>query len=216
MAGIVDLDLAEKEIDMVAYLRSTATILLVLIALPAWAAHDNNQYSDSAYNNDQYDYAKVVDVQPVTEIVQIPDERQVCRQVPVQTRVAEYRSPAPAVFGAILGGVIGNQLSRGHGHGHGRRYGHGHGHHNNRAVATVAGAAIGGAIATEIQYRKYPAKYYTGVTQVCSTETSWRSEERVTAWDVSWKYRGQIYHSRMDEPPGERIRVRINVAPVYP
>ncbi len=61
MAGIVDLDLAEKEIDMVAYLRSTAAIFLVLTTLPAWAGHDDNQYLDSAYDNDQYDHAKVVD-----------------------------------------------------------------------------------------------------------------------------------------------------------
>ena len=201
---------------MVANLRSSATILLVLTAFPVWAGQNDNHYSGSTYNNDQYDYAEVVAVQPVTEIVQIPDERQVCRQVPVQKRVVAYRSPAPVVFGAIVGGVIGNQLSRsrGHGRGHGRR--HGYRHHNNRAVATVAGAAIGGAIASEIQYRKYPTQYYTALTQVCNTQTSWHSEERVVAWDVSWKYRGQIYQSRMDEPPGERIKVRVNVDPVYP
>ena len=124
------------------------------------------------------------------------------------------------VFGAIVGGVIGNQLSRGrsydrgHGRGHGRR--HGYRQHNNRAAATIAGAAIGGAIASGIQYQKYPTQYYTGYTQVCNSQTSWHSEERVVAWDVSWKYRGQIYQSRMDEPPGERIRVRVNVDPVYP
>ncbi len=213
MAGIVDFELAEKEIDMVASLRSSAAVILVLTSLPAWGGHGDNRWSDSVYDNGQYEYAKVVDVQPVTEFVQIPDERQVCRQVPVSTRVAEYRSPAPAVFGAILGGIIGNQLSRGHGHG--RHHGHGYSYHNNRAVATVAGAAIGGAIATQIQYRKYPARYYTGVTQICNTETSWHGEERVVAWDVSWKYHGRIYHSRMDEPPGKRIRVRVNVDPVY-
>ncbi|NOR20409.1 MAG: glycine zipper 2TM domain-containing protein [Xanthomonadales bacterium] len=183
---------------MATCLRVSTAVLFVVIAFPAWAGH----------NDDQYDYAKVVDVQPITEIVQIPEQQQVCREVPVQKRVAEHRSPAPAIFGAILGGVIGNQLSRGHGHGHG--------HHNNRAAATVAGAAIGGVIATEVQYRKYPARYYSDVTRVCSRETSWRSEERVVAWDVSWKYRGRIYYSRMDEPPGERIRVRVSVDPVYP
>ncbi len=193
---------------MAIYLRVTAAALLVVVALPAWAAHDQ----------DQYDYAKVVDVQPITEIVQVPVQQQVCREVPVQRRVAEYRSPAPAIFGAVLGGFIGNQIGRSHGHGnrHGKRHGHGHGHHDNRVAATVAGAVIGGAIASGVQYRKYPARYYNDVTQVCSTETSWHDEERVVAWDVSYRYRGQVYHSRMDEPPGERIQVRVNVAPVFP
>lgn len=199
---------------MATYLRVITTVCFVVISLPAWAGHNDSRYSDSVYGNDQYDYAKVVDVRPVMEVVQIPENQQVCREVPVQRRVAEYRSPAPAIFGAILGGVIGNQLSRGHGNKHG--YGYRHGHHNNRAVATFAGAVIGSTIATSVQYQKYPAMYYSDVTQVCSTQTSWRSEERVVAWDVSWKYRGRVYHSRMDEPPGERIRVRVNVDPVYP
>lgn len=200
----------EKEIEMTSYLQKISAVLLIAVVLPAWAGHDNNRYPEPVYDNAKYKYAKVVDVQPVIEIVQVPENRQVCRQQPVQRRVAEYRSPAPVVLGAIVGGVIGNQLSRGHGH----RRGHGHG--NNRAAATFAGAAIGGMVAGGIQYNRYPPKYYTQNVQVCSTETSWRSEERVVAWDVSWKFHGQIYHSRMDEPPGDRVRVRVSVDPVYP
>ena len=192
---------AEKEIEMALEFKIIATALFVVMTFPAWAGHDNGLYQEPAY-----DYAKVVDVQPVIEIVQVPEDRQVCRERPVQRRVAEHRSPAPTIFGAILGGVIGNQLSRGHGHGHG----------NSRAAATVAGAAIGSMVATEVQYSKYPPRYYTQYVQMCDTETNWRSEERVIAWDVSWKYQGQIYHSRMDERPGERIPVRISVDPVYP
>jgi len=197
---------------MTPYLQKIAAALLLAIISPAWATHNNDRYSEPAYENTKYGYAKVVDVQPVFKTVQIPEDRQVCREQPVQRRVAEYRSPAPAIFGAILGGVIGNQLSRGHGHGHGYGYRHG----NNRAVATIAGASIGGAIASEIQYSKYPAKYYSENVQLCSTQTGWRSEERIIGWDVSWKYRGQIYHSRMNEPPGDRIRVRVSVDPAYP
>ena len=200
----------EKEVEMSSYLQKFSAILLAAVVLPAWAGHNNGRYPEPVYDNAQYKYAKVVDVQPVTEIIQIPENRQVCRQQPVQRQVAEYRSPAPVIFGAIVGGVIGNQLARGHGHG----YGHGHG--NNRAAATLAGAAVGGMVAGGIQYNRYPPRYYTQNVQVCSTETSWRSEERVIAWDVSWKYHGQIYHSRMDEPPGDRIRVRVSVDPVYP
>lgn len=194
---------------MASYLQKISTAIIVVITFPAWAGHNNDRFPVPTIDTPQYDFAKVVDVQPVIEVVQVPQEQQVCRQQAVQRRVAEHRSPAPAIFGAIIGGVIGNQLSRGH------RRGHGHGHGNNRAVGTVAGAAIGSAFASEVQYSQYPRKYYTENAQLCRMETTWRSEERVVAWDVSWKYRGQVFHSRMDEPPGDRIRVKVSVVPAY-
>ena len=206
------------------YVQAVTAVMVLVTAFPVWSAHDESRYSDSTYDGGRYDYAKVIDVQPVTEIVQVPEKHQVCRQVQVQRRVAEYRSPAPVIFGAVVGGIVGNQISRGHGHHNRHRYGHGkhHGyrhrskHGHNRTAATVAGAAIGGVIASEVLYRKYPPKYYSTPTQVCDIQTTWNNEERVIAWDVSWKYRGQVYHSRMDKPPGDRIRVRVDVDPVYP
>lgn len=170
----------------------------LVLALPAWAGHDNHRY-----DNGGYVYAKVVNAKPVFEIVRVPERYQVCEDRLVRRRVAEHRSPAPAIFGAILGGVIGNQLARGHGHGY----------HNDRAAATVAGAAIGGVVGSKIQYSKYPARYYTEQAPVCRTQTDWRSEERIVAWDVAWKYRGRVHHSRMADRPGKHIRVRIG--PVY-
>jgi uncharacterized protein YcfJ len=204
--GKMILESAEKEFDMIPNLQRTVAVLLVVCTLPAWAGRYDDRYPGSG---NQYDYAKVIDAQPVFDIVQVPEERQVCRQQPVHRRVAEYRSPGPAIFGAILGGVIGNQVSRSHG---GR---HGHRHSTDRAAATFAGAAIGGAIASEIQYSKHPARYYTENIRLCEIQTGWRSEKRIVAWDVRWKYRGQVYHSRMAEPPGDRIRVRVSVDPVY-
>ncbi len=183
------------------YHSGTAILLfLAVAALPAWADGNRGSYSERPYNNSDYDYARVVDVQPIAETVQIPRDRQVCRQQSVRHPVPEQRSPGPAIFGSILGGVIGHQFGGGHG----------------KTAATIAGAAIGGAIATDAQYRRYPPRYYTTAEQRCHTETRWRSEERVVAWDVSWKYRGKIYHSTMDEPPGDRIPVRVSVDPVYP
>ena len=200
----------EKEIEMVSYLQKMAIVLLATLTIPAWAGQNERRYAVTSSYGSQYDYARVIDAQPVIEVVRIPGQGQVCRDQTVQRRVSEYRSPAPVILGAVIGGVIGNQLSRGHGH----RHDHWRGH--RRAAATFAGAAIGGVVASEIQYSRYPARYYTENVRVCGPETHWRHEERVVAWDVSWKYRGRVYHSRMTEPPGDRIRVRVNVDPVYP
>ncbi len=197
---------------MTTFLQKPAALLFIAFTLPAWAVNEQDSYAQSVAvpNSDtvQYEQAKVLDAQPITAIIRTPQEQQVCREQSVQRRVPEHRSPGPAIFGAILGGLIGNKLGKGHGRGH--RYGHGHG---NRAAATVAGAAIGGAIGTHVQNDKYPPKYYSTIEQDCYQETRWLEEERVVAWDVTWLYEGKTYHSRMDNPPGETIPVRINVEP---
>jgi uncharacterized protein YcfJ len=189
---------AEKETDMNTGLQKIVAVSFMVLALPVWAGHDSHRSGDG-----HYVYAKVVNVKPVVEIVRVPERYQVCEDRLVSRRVAEHRSPGPVIFGAILGGVIGNQLARGYGHGH----------HNDRAAATIAGATIGSVVGSQIQYAKYPPRYYTERAPVCRTRTDWRREERIIAWDVTWKYRGRVHHSRMIERPGQRIRVRIG--PVF-
>ena len=185
---------------MTHYLRITSLIFLAIVSLQACAGHGKVTYSNSAFNHSQYDYAKVLQARPVTEIVQIQEEQQVCREEPVQHYVAENHSPVPVIFGSILGGVIGSQFGGGSG----------------KTLATIAGATIGGAVARGAQDRRYPSQQYTTLDERCYLETNWREEERVVAWDVRWAYQGKTYHSRMNEHPGDRIRVRVSVDPIYP
>ena len=148
------------------HLRIAGALLSAVITTSIWA--DNNQgsypqqstYPQQSDDSANYDYARVVDVQPITEVAQIPQEQQVCRQQNVRRRVPERRSPAPVIFGSILGGVIGHQFGGGHG----------------KTAATIAGAAIGGAVATNAQYRRYPPRYYTVPEQRCQV----RSEEHTS------------------------------------
>jgi len=181
------------------YLKIAIVLGCAVISMPVWADHNQGPYAEQRYAKANYDYARVVDAQPITEIVRVPREHEVCQQERSRRRVAEHRSPAPAIFGSILGGVIGHQFGGGHG----------------KTAATIAGAAIGGAIANNAQTRRYPPRYYTVQGQRCHTETQWHNEEQVVAWNVSWKYRGEVYHSTMDDRPGKRIPVRVSVEPVY-
>ena len=199
------MEAAEKEIEMTSKLQKIIATALMVCAFPVWAGH----YDRYPEPRNRYDFARVVNAQPIFETIRVPQRHRVCREQVVQRRVAEHRSPGPVIFGAILGGVIGNKLSHGH------RNKHGYRDHGNRTAATIAGATMGGVIGREIQYSKYPARYYSEVAQVCNMETSWHREEQIVAWDVSWKYHGRIYHSCMAERPGKRIRIRADLNPVY-
>jgi len=50
----------------------------------------------------------------------------------------------------------------------------------------------------------------TGYEQRCRTETDWRTTNKVLAYDVTYRYGGRDYQTRMDHDPGNRIRVRVN------
>jgi uncharacterized protein YcfJ len=137
----------------------------------------------------------VIDAQPVTETIHIPQEREVCRDEEVYYPVAPRRSATPLIVGAILGGVIGNQFGGGRG----------------QDIMTVAGAALGTSVAADQQARRNPAGYTVGSERRCAVETDWRTEQRVVAWDVTWVYLGEQYTTRMAEHPGDRVKVRVQV-----
>ena len=46
--------------------------------------------------------------------------------------------------------------------------------------------------------------------QKCRTETNWRSTDRVLGYEVTYRYGGREYTTRMDHDPGDRLRVRVN------
>ena len=46
--------------------------------------------------------------------------------------------------------------------------------------------------------------------QRCRTTTNWRDTDRVLGYEVTYRYGGREYTTRMDHDPGERMRVRVN------
>lgn len=157
---------------------------LALASLPAFAGH----------KHPGYDYAKVVAAQPVYETVRYPVDEQVCWD---EQSWQGRPSAGPIVLGAIIGGVVGNQV----------------GHGDGRAVATVAGATVGGVIGAEVSRNSGRHGAYPVTQTRCEVQRNWRTEERIVAWDVRYKYHGAVYATRMAEQPGKRIRIRVDVAP---
>lgn len=154
-----------------------------------------------------YDYAEVVSVDPMIDVVNRPVQRDECWQEPVTYRepVRYYdnrpRNHAPAVLGGIIGGLVGNQFGGGRG----------------RDAATVAGAALGYAAVRDSQ-RHYGGGYYgggreyTSYEQRCATRTQYVADERVNGYNVTYRYNGRLYQTVTDYHPGDSIRVRVDVS----
>lgn len=159
--------------------------------------------------NHFYDYAKVTDVEPVYEtIVQsIPVEQ--CWNERVRARPADYyerrHSATPTLIGALLGGALGNEL----------------GHHKrNKQVGAVVGGILGGSIGHDIAHQRARrhnqssghVEYHT--VERCSVDHERVEEQRLVGYDVSYRYRGNLYTTFMEQSPGDKLRVSVNVTPV--
>lgn len=48
----------------------------------------------------------------------------------------------------------------------------------------------------------------------CGNDTVLHEERRISGYDVEYRYRGQVYMSHMEYDPGNKLRIRISVAPV--
>ncbi|MCK9538609.1 MAG: glycine zipper 2TM domain-containing protein [Dokdonella sp.] len=141
-------------------------------------------------------WADVLRVDPIYENVSVSSPREICEDVPVTHRVdGGGNNVAGTVVGAIVGGVLGNTVGKGDG----------------RTAATAAGAVVGGAIGNSVARRD--DGYYGGVERQCRVVDAPVMERRLVAWDVQYRYRGDVYMSRLDYDPGDRLRVRVSIEP---
>lgn len=180
--------------------RITASLTAAAAFAAAGTASAQGYYEDR-YGT-EYDYARVIDVDPIIDVDSRPIRRDECWEQPVTYRESGYRSRdrTPAIVGGIVGGVLGNQVGSGHG----------------RDAATAAGALIGYNLARDSQRRNsyYGDRVYTTYEERCATRTDYVSDERVTGYDVTYRYRGRNYHTVTDYHPGDRIRIAVNHHPI--
>ncbi|WP_069385015.1 glycine zipper 2TM domain-containing protein [Halomonas caseinilytica] len=138
----------------------------------------------------QPQYADITGVEPLTRSVETP--REVCENVTVQ-RQASTRDPHRVVgsaAGAIVGGLLGNQIGGGSG----------------KKIATVAGAVGGGLAGREVQERIESGQTVTTTEQRCHTVTD--THQETTGYEVTWQHDGEVRTTRLDNrPEGERVRL---------
>lgn len=141
------------------------------------------------------EFATVTRVRPVIEQISTP--RKDCEQVTVSKRQPERDgNVGGTVVGALVGGALGNQVGRG----------------NGRKAATVAGAVAGGVVGHEIDKNHQGGRVTTTTETRCRNVTD--TSEKVVGYDVSYQHKGREYTTRMEQEPGDRIRVENTVQPV--
>ncbi|MDM8347469.1 glycine zipper 2TM domain-containing protein [Pseudomonas sp. sp1636] len=136
------------------------------------------------------EYAEVLAVQPVNETIKTP--REVCKDVTVtrQKPVQDQHKIAGTAIGAVVGGLLGNQVGGGTG----------------KKIATVAGAVGGGYAGNKVQGNMQAGDTYTTTETRCSTVTD--TSEKVVGYDVKYQLDGKEGRVRMASDPGRRIPVK--------
>jgi uncharacterized protein YcfJ len=176
--------------------RLLLAALALALSMPAVA----QRYSPSSLRgseNVNYAYADVLRVDPIYEYVQTNEPREEC----YDDRVVTQERPGTAggaVLGAIVGAAIGNQVGSGDG----------------RRAATAAGAAIGAGIGhNAARNNQGPGRTYETTQRRCRLVDAYREDRQIVGYDVEYRYRGDVYVSRLDYDPGDRLRVRVSVTP---
>lgn len=154
---------------------------------------------DEASGGGFYDYAKVVNVEPMMRHVRVSDPRRECyeEQVPVYESDRGPRSATPTILGGIIGGVVGHTMGQG----------------NGKTVATVAGTVLGGSIGRDIGNQNSYSRSGYATQENCRVVEDFRDEERIEGYRVTYVYNGAEYVTRTARDPGNKLRVRVDVQP---
>jgi uncharacterized protein YcfJ len=193
--------------------------------------HNNGRYGDGRHShndgrydrNSGYDYARVLDVDPIVTRVRVRvPERECWQESRYDDRydgrygsrsVVDQYTPRSSAGNMILGGIVGAAIGNQIGSGDGRR------------AATVAGAIIGSAVGHDVAARRAArdandsrygyddrgSREYT--VERCGTRYRDEWEERIDGYRVTYEYNGVRQTVRMPYDPGRQMRVRVDVRP---
>lgn len=142
------------------------------------------------------DTAWVVSATPVYERFNEPRRECWSEQVGYERVRSGQREYGGAILGGIVGGLLGNTIGKG----------------NGRSVATAVGAATGAIAGDRIdnngnEVREYSRPRYE---ERCRVEDNW--SQRVTGYNVVYRYQGRDYTAFMPYDPGSSVKVRVNVS----
>ncbi|MGD8589314.1 MAG: glycine zipper 2TM domain-containing protein [Chromatiales bacterium] len=146
------------------------------------------------------DTAKVIDVRPIYQTIEISHPERSCWDEDVSYYEPGRKTYTGTVLGGIVGGVMANQLYQGHGRG--------------REAATLAGTLLGGAIGHDLSEGHRPGEWVNATERHCEVRDYTTYEESVVGYRVKYRYKGRVFTTRTKDHPGRRIPVRVGVVPL--
>jgi len=173
---------------------------LAAASVEALADHDRDHYRYDD-RHAEYDYARVVDVEPLRRRIRVSEPVRECwdEEVYASTGPLSSNHIGSTLVGALIGGALGNQVGDGRG----------------RQVARAAGAIIGGAVGHNVSRERHGQRYGNERRYEERCEVRYRDsyEERIDGYEVTYVYAGRRYMTEMPYDPGDRIRIRVDVTP---
>lgn len=195
-------------------MKKTTSILAGMLLLTGIAfAQDRPAHPPPTTDEStRYGWATVLRSDPVYADGDEPVSTQEdCREEPASPpSVPQHEEPprsdsraGSTIIGAVIGGVIGSM------------FGKGDGHKAATAGGVVAGAVIGNRVAAADD-----ARADSDVTAVDPPPPAPQRHcvkapprKRIVAYDVEYRYAGELYMARLAYDPGDRMRVKISVVP---
>jgi uncharacterized protein YcfJ len=142
------------------------------------------------------DKAWVVSSTPVYERFNEPHRECWTEQVGYETVRSGKRDYGGAVLGGIVGGLLGNTIGKGSG----------------RSVATAVGAATGAIAGDRIDNRDNDVRENRRprYEERCEVSDNWG--QRLTGYNVVYRYNDRDYTAFMSQDPGRFVKVRVHVS----
>jgi uncharacterized protein YcfJ len=170
--------------------------LFLFIVLGSIAVSSSaNPYFSSDFVS--YEYATVLEAEPVVKSVRVVTPVEECWQ----ERVRDHGDDdgVGLVVGAFVGGALGHAV----------------GHHKkNKQVGAVLGSILGATVGNAVSTKKHRRRRHYRTEEFCEIVEQSHFEERIIGYDVRYRYNNSTYNARMDTDPGDTIKVRIKMSPV--
>lgn len=157
----------------------------------------------------KYDYATVIDAEPVIKTIRVSTPRQECWEEEITDHhrydYLHYRNDGHSGVSTLVGGLVGGAIGNAVGH-----------RKRNRQVGTVVGAVLGAVIGNAYGMEKYQDRRYGsyGIEERCHIIEESHVEERIVGYVVRYRYGNVTYSTRTKVDPGDTIRVRIAISPI--